>query len=282
VPELPEVETIKNCLLPELVGRSFAAVALPWPGVVRRPSAHEFCDRLPGQGIVDLRRRGKYMLWDLSGAEKLIIHLRMTGALLLQPAGCDIEPHTRAVLMLDDGRGVRFWDRRKLGAMWLVEDEAAVVGKLGMEPLSGEFTPEALEAALRRHSVPVKALLLDQNVIAGIGNMYADESLYAAGIDPLKQARDLTHEEVERLHRSVRDVLASAIGCGGASVDTYQQPDGKRGTAQFRFQVAHRAGERCHLCGTPIERVVVRGRGTCFCRRCQGPMSPISQPGRPR
>ncbi|MFC2000000.1 bifunctional DNA-formamidopyrimidine glycosylase/DNA-(apurinic or apyrimidinic site) lyase [Chloroflexota bacterium] len=269
MPELPEVETIKNCLLAQVVDLRFAGVTLLWPGLVRRPSPEEFCKRLPRQAIENIRRRGKYLLWDLSGQDTLILHLKMTGVLLIQPPSPVLEPHTRAILHLDNNKEILFWDQRKFGAMWLVEDERVVVGKLGVEPLDDGFTPDALEGILRRRNVPVKALLLDQNVIAGIGNMYADESLFAARIDPLKSAKGLSAEEVHRLHGSIREVLASAIKCGGASVDTYQQPDGERGTAQFYFQVAHRLGGSCNNCGGAIERTVVRGRGTYFCPRCQ-------------
>jgi len=269
MPELPEVETIKNCLLPQVVGLRFTGVTLLWPGVVRRPSPEEFCHRLSGQTIEDIRRRGKYLIWDLSGKGKLILHLKMTGVLLLQPYSYDLEPYVRAILHLDNDQEIRFWDLRKFGAMWLVEDETTLIGKLGPEPLDNGFTPDVLDGILRRHNVPVKALLLDQNAIAGVDNMYADESLFAARIDPLKAAKDLSGEETKRLHGAIQQVLASAIECKGASVNTYQQPDGERGTAQFYFQVAHRLGEPCNKCGGAIERIVVRGRGTYFCPRCQ-------------
>lgn len=269
MPELPEVETIKNCLRPRLVGRSFTGATLLWPRVVRQPTPEEFCHRIAGRLVEDVRRRGKYLILHLSEEERLIVHLKMTGVLLLEPRSSAIGPPARAVLHLDSDVDLRFHDQRKFGAMWLVEDEAAVVGNLGPEPLENDFTPKILGEILHRRSIPVKALLLDQNAIAGIGNMYADEALFAARINPLRRAADLSGEETKRLHRAMRQVLIAAIEHGGASVSTYQQPNGQQGRAQFFFQVAHRRGERCNRCNTAIERVALRGRGTYFCPWCQ-------------
>ena len=153
--------------------------------------------------------------------------------------------------------------------MWLVEDEDAVVGRLGPEPLHGGFTPDALARCLDKRTAPVKALLCDQTVIAGVGNMYADEALFAAGIHPLRRADSLTAEEMERLHRALTGVLGQAVGSHGASITDYWRPDGEPGTAQFQFRVAHRGGQPCPVCGTPIERLPIRGRGSYFCPRCQ-------------
>jgi len=158
MPELPEVETIKNYLFPQVVGCRFTGVDLLWPGLVRQPSPEEFYHRLAGQSIEDIRRRGKYLLFHLSEKEALILHLKMTGVLLLQPSPTAIEPHTRAILHLDNGADIHFQDRRKLGAMWLVEDEMTVVGKLGPEPLDDDFTADVLEQILHRHNIPIKAL----------------------------------------------------------------------------------------------------------------------------
>ncbi len=269
MPELPEVENIKNDLLPKVVGHRFTKVSLVWTGIVRQPSPEEFCRSLVGQTIEDVRRRGKYLLFPLSSNEVLVLHLKMSGFLSLQPNFAQPETYTRAVFHLDNGRELRFCDRRKLGAMWLVKDEAAVVGKLGPEPLADSFTPEVLGKLLSQHNIPVKALLCDQNIIAGIGNMYADEALFAARIYPLRKAKDLSGEEAKNLHKAIRQVLTAAIRQGGASVDTYKRPEGELGSAQFYFKVAHRGGELCHNCGAFIERTIVRGRGTYFCPNCQ-------------
>ena len=270
MPELPEVETIKNELLPYIVGHRVTGVTLFWEGIVRQPSVQEFYSRLIGQRITGIGRRGKYLIFGLSSAEALIIHLRMTGSLLLKPASAELDKFIRAILYLDNETGVYFRDPRKFGAMWLVEDENTIVGKLGAEPLEADFTPQLLAQHLNNRTAPIKALLCDQTFIAGIGNMYADEALFAAGIHPLRPGGSLSQDEVERLHGTIQQVLWSAIGNKGASVDTYFRPGGGLGTAHFQFRVAHRlSGKSCPVCGTPIERIPIRNRGSYFCPQCQ-------------
>lgn len=168
-----------------------------------------------------------------------------------------------------NGKTLHLCDRRKLAQMWLVRDEGAVVGRLGPEPLEPEFSAEVLARRLRKRSAPIKAVLCDQGFLAGVGNMYADEALFAAGIHPLRRAKSLSWEEVVRLHSAVRRVLEAAIAGWGASISDYRRPGGEVGAAQFEFQVAHRRGEPCSRCGTPIERIPIRNRGTRFCPRCQ-------------
>jgi len=270
MPELPEVETIKNELLPHIVGYHIIGVTLFWDGIVRQPSVEEFCSRLVGQRITEVARRGKYLILGLTSNEVLIIHLKMTGSLVLQPVSAEPNKFTRAILYLDKETQLHFRDPRKLGRMWLVEDKNTIVGKLGPEPLEVSFTPQLLAQRLNNRTAPIKALLCDQTLIAGIGNMYADEALFAAKIHPLRLGKGLSQDEVERLHRAIQQVLWSAIGNKGASVDTYIRPGGELGTAHFQFQVAHcLSGRLCPVCGTPIERIVVRNRGTYFCPKCQ-------------
>ena len=270
MPELPEVETIKNELLPHLVGHRVSGVTLFWKGIVHQPTAEEFCFRLIGQGITGIARRGKYLIFSLTNGEKLIIHLRMTGSLLIKPASAEPEKFIRAILHLDKETGLYFRDPRKLGVMRLVEDTDSIVGKLGPEPLEADFTPQVLSQHLNNRTAPVKALLCDQTFVAGIGNMYADEALFTARIHPLRSGKCLPQDEVERLHNAIQQVLWAAIGNKGASVDTYFRPDGTLGTAHFEFKVAHRlSGKFCPVCGTPIERIAVRNRGTYFCPQCQ-------------
>ena len=179
------------------------------------------------------------------------------------------------IFHLDNDTSLCFCDQRRFGVIWLVRDEAEIVGKLGPEPLAHSFTPEVLGRLLRQHSMVIKALLCDQNIIAGIGNMYADEALFAAQIHPLMKAKDLSWDEVKRLHKAIYQVLNAAIQQSGASVDTYQRPDGELGTAHFFFKVAHRNHALCYDCGTPIERILVRNRGTYFCPKCQGGRQPL-------
>ena len=267
MPELPEVETIKNELSPWVVGQSFTQVTILDTELVCGASAEEVCRGLIGQKVESLERRGKYLIFHLSNGRSLIMHLRMTGVLLLNPKGVD--RYARAVFHLSNGHRLVFSDRRRLGLMWLVNDASAVVCKLGPEPLDGSFTPGILGQRLSRHHIPVKAALLDQCIVAGIGNMYADEALFAARIHPLRKADALSPEEVQTLHNCICRVLGAAISSKGASVDTYVRPEGELGTAHFDFKVAHRGGEPCPTCGSTIERVLVQNRGTCFCPRCQ-------------
>ena len=270
MPELPEVETIKNELLPHIVGHRITGVTLLWEGIVRQPSVEEFCSRLIGQGITEIARCGKYLILGLTSSEVLIIHLKMTGSLLLKPASAEPDKFTRAILHLDNETQLCFRDPRKLGVMWLVEDKNTIVGKLGPEPLEADFTPQVLLERLNNRTAPIKALLCDQTFVAGIGNMYADEALFSAKIHPLRLGGSLSQDEIERLHSAIKQVLWAAIGNKGASVDTYLRPGGELGTAHFQFRVAHYlSGKFCPICGTPIERIPIRNRGSYFCPKCQ-------------
>ncbi len=270
MPELPEVETTKNELLPHIVGRRITGVTLFWDGIIRQPSVEEFCSRLIGQRITGMARCGKYLILGLTSSEVLIIHLKMTGALLLKTASAEPTKFTRAILHMDKETQLHFRDPRKLGVMWLVEDKNTIVGKLGPEPLEADFTPQLLAQRLNNRTAPIKALLCDQTFIAGIGNMYADEALFNAKIHPLRLGKSLSRDEVERLHSAIRQVLWTAINNKGASTDTYIRPDGTLGTAHFQFKVAHYlSGRFCPVCGTPIQRIPIRNRGSYFCPHCQ-------------
>jgi formamidopyrimidine-DNA glycosylase len=267
MPELPEVETIKRELYPHVIGRRFTDVTICDAKLVRQPSVEEFRRKLIGKKINSLKRRGKYLIFRLSDSIALIIHLKMSGALLLNPE--QINRHARVIFHLDNGSWLVFTDRRRLGALWLVENEQTIIGKLGPEPLASEFTAELLAKRLQKHKAPIKAVLLDQSFIAGIGNMYADEALFAARIHPLRQANSLSPKEIRNLHKAIVNVLRSAIDSKGASVDTYKRPDGQFGTAHSNFSVAHRGGEPCPVCGTTIQRLAIRNRGSYFCPKCQ-------------
>jgi formamidopyrimidine-DNA glycosylase len=267
MPELPEVETIKNELMPHVLGHKIVDVTLFWERMVQNKSVEEFRSRLIGQEITGLDRRGKYLLFELGSGEVMVIHLRMSGSLLL--ADRSDGKYTRAVFHLDNGTKLCFRDPRKFGVIWVAENKDFVDARLGPEPLGSEFTVEAMAGLLHNRTAPVKALLIDQLFIAGIGNMYADEALFAAGIHPLRAGGSLSQEEVKRLHHAIREVLESAIGNKGASIVSYYRPGGELGTAHYKFKVAHGRGKRCSNCGTPIERIKVRNRGTYFCPRCQ-------------
>lgn len=268
MPELPEVETIKNELLPRIVGRRITGVEIFWYRIVGYPSPADFASRLIGKEIAGGRRRGKYLILELNG-EFLIIHLKMSGSLLLDPASPELKRYTRAAIYLDNGATLYFRDPRKFGRLWLVDNPDSVTARLGPEPLEPGFTPELLAARLKNRTAPIKAILTDQAFIAGVGNMYADEALFAARIHPLRPGSSLTPEEIKRLHPAIQEVLKSAIADKGASIENYYRPDGNTGVAHFQFRVAHRGGQPCPVCGTSIERISVRNRGTYFCPRCQ-------------
>ena len=193
----------------------------------------------------------------------------MTGSLLIGRDSSEPPKYTRAIIHLDNDTAIFFRDPRKFGAMRLVKDKDSIIGKLGPEPLEADFTPQILARLLAKRTAPMKALLCEQNLIAGIGSMYADEALFATGIHPLRSGKSLSQEEIECLYNAIRKILWSAIGNKGASVDTYFRPDGTKGTAHSEFKVAHRGGKPCYNCGTPIERIKVRNRGSYFCPQCQ-------------
>ncbi len=267
MPELPEVETIKNELLPYVVGRNISGVTLFWNKMLRQPSLAEFYSRILGRRISGVARRSKHLIFSLSGGDSLIIHLKMSGSLII---GKDTPPeYTRAIIHLDDGTSIFFRDPRKFGTMQLVKDKDSILGKIGPEPLESDFTPRLLARRLSKSKAPIKAVLIDQCFIAGIGNMYADEALFATGIHPLRPANSLSREEIKRLHQAIQNVLLMAIGNKGASVSTYFRPGGETGTAHFQFRVAHRGGKPCPVCGTTIERIPIRQRGSYFCSKCQ-------------
>ncbi len=266
MPELPEVETIKNELLPHVLGRTIQSVDVYWDKMVKQPPVKEFRSQIAGQKITALSRRGKYLFFHLSGGAVLVMHMKMTGSLLVNPSDARF---TRAVLHLDNGVAVHFHDPRKFGKMWLEKSTDAVVNQLGPEPIDKDFTPVILADILSKRSAPIKPILLDQSIIAGIGNMYADEALFEAKIHPEKPACKLTKTEIQRLYDAIRLVLQKALKKKGASVRNYIRPDGQPGAAHDEFSVAHGVGKTCPRCGTPIKRIVVRGRGTYLCPKCQ-------------
>jgi formamidopyrimidine-DNA glycosylase len=267
MPELPEVETVKNELLPHVVGRVITGVSLHWEKTLKQPSPAEFQRRIVGRKITGLSRRGKYLVFQLDGCGLLLAHLKMSGSLLVGKG--EPPPYARAVIHLDDGSTIFFRDPRKFGRLQLVKDNCEALCKLGPEPLLPEFTPEKLGGILSKRKAPVKAVLLDQCLIAGIGNMYADEALFSAGIHPSKPANSLSQDEVCRLHKAIQEVLKAAIENKGASISSYFRPSGEKGNAHSDFRVAHRGGKTCPVCGTTIERLPIRQRSSYFCPRCQ-------------
>ncbi|MDV2988650.1 MAG: DNA-formamidopyrimidine glycosylase [Dehalogenimonas sp.] len=268
MPELPEVETVTNELRPYVTGRRIVEVKVYWPGTVKGHTPEEFIAGLEGQTVDGVYRRAKYIVWNLSGGLRLLTHLKMTGSLIAAAPGSDAPPYNRVELTLDDGRKIYFRDPRKFGRMKLIAG-IRPLDELGPEPLEPAFTAGVFESILKKRKSPIKPTLLDQTLIAGIGNMYADESLYEARIHPLRAADSLTGEEYRTLHQAIQHILQAAIDSKGASISNYIRPGGELGHAHFAFKVAHKRGEHCDRCGTLLERIVVRGRGTYLCPSCQ-------------
>jgi formamidopyrimidine-DNA glycosylase len=269
MPELPEVETTVNDLKPFVVGQKITSVTVLKSASIAEPSAEDFQKGLTGRQILDLNRRGKHILFRLDNQDFLIVHLRMTGALIVKPESEEPDKFIRIILHLDNKTALHFRDVRRFGRMWLLKDCNCLVGKLGPEPLDPAFTPEVLAQILLKRKTPIKGLLLDQTLIAGIGNMYADEALFEAKIHPLRPSDNLNKTEIKNLHTAIQGVLRKGIKNKGASTDTYIRPEGTRGKAQLEFQVAHRKGEKCPHCGESIQRILVGQRGTFFCEKCQ-------------
>jgi len=273
VPELPEVETIVADLRPHLVGRTIARCELSFPTIVRHPEPEEFVDAVTGMKIESVGRRGKYILIHLSSDVVLVVHLGMSGQLRLVEEVAPLEKHTHAIFYLDDGRQLRYRDPRRFGRL-LVGTEAALLTakkmpRLGPEPIDPDYEAEQLYRELRRRRAPLKAVLLDQKAIAGVGNIYADESLHRARLRPTRLANTVSKQSARRLHGALRESLVLAIANRGSSVDTYRDAWGDVGGQQERLLVYGRAGEPCFTCGRPLSSLRIAGRTTVFCRRCQ-------------
>jgi formamidopyrimidine-DNA glycosylase len=269
MPELPEVETTVRALRMLLVGRSFTGVRNTWPRHVATPTVQELQERIAGKTVQVIERRGKFLVFRLSGGETLIIHLRMSGHLSVVSGDEPPDKYAHTVFTLDSSDELRFRNPRKFGRVYLVRDPGDVLGKLGPEPLDESFTVDILRKRLAGRSRQLKPLLLDQTFIAGVGNIYADEALYYAGLHPQRTADSLGEDDVAALYRALQKVLRLGIEREGASIDRYVKPDGSRGDMQNAVAVFRRTGTACHRCQTPIERIIVGGRSTHFCPNCQ-------------
>jgi formamidopyrimidine-DNA glycosylase len=270
MPELPEVETIVRQLRQPLSGRSIIGVNTDWPKHIDRPGWDEFRFRIEGLTVRSISRRGKYLIFRLDGEENLIVHLKMTGQLSVVPTDEASDKHVHTVFQLDNDHELRFRDVRKFGRVYLLKDPTELLGSLGPEPLSEEFISEWLYEATRARKRVIKPLLLDQNFIAGIGNIYADEALHRAQISPFRKADSLSKKEVAALTDAIRFILSKAIEREGSSIDAgYRKPDGSSGSMQDHFNVYGRNGEPCQRCGAIIERSVLNSRSTHYCPQCQ-------------
>src|SRR4051794_9690645 len=285
MPELPEVETIRRQLAPAVEGRVLKELQVLDPRWCEPAPPQEVADAVRGRRIEALSRRGKYLIWELEDEGYLAMHLRMTGNLLIVPADGDVDgrPHLRARLVLDSGKRVLFVDVRRFGTGIVLLGHDALEdyfsGRLGIEPLSPDFTADALRALARGRRAPVKAFLLSQERVAGVGNIYADEALFRARIHPLRPVGTLKRAQIQALRDAVVDSLEAGIDAKGATIDDFRHTDGASGSFQDRFLIYGREGEPCVCCGTIVKKIRVAGRGTYVCEHDQ-PRPRIRRAGR--
>jgi formamidopyrimidine-DNA glycosylase len=280
MPELPEVESVRLRLAPVLEGRRLEQVEIADARLTRPFDPDQVSGQLEGERVSAVDRRGKYLIFRFESGRTLLIHLRMTGSLRHAAAGAlPDDPYRRATLKLDDASDLAYRDVRRFGTWLLLEPEQLdpyLGARVGPEPLENTFRARDLGARLARRRAPVKAAVLDQRTIAGVGNIYADEALWRARIHPLREARSIEGRELQALHRGIRKALQHGIARQGSTLRDYSLPDGGTGEMQNEFKVYGRAGEPCERCGTPIERIRVAGRGTWYCPHCQVAPSELS------
>jgi formamidopyrimidine-DNA glycosylase len=269
VPELPEVEVIRRWVAPALEGRTFEHVEISDARLTRPEDPFEVAAELVGERVEQVDRRGKYLIVRFASGRALLIHLRMTGSLLTDPRG---NSHIRAVVGLDDGSEVAYRDVRRFGTWLLLEPgelEPYLGARVGEEPLVAAFTAKGLGERLEGRRAPLKAALLDQRTLAGLGNIYVDEALWYARLNPLRPGGSLDRSELRRLHGAIRKALELGIARQGSTLSTYRLPDGSSGSMQREFRAYGRTGEPCDRCGTVLEKARVGGRSTWYCPHCQ-------------
>jgi formamidopyrimidine-DNA glycosylase len=274
MPELPEVQTLVDDLIAAgLVGRTITAARVFWPRSLATPAPTAFCRQIRGKTIASIRRRGKFLVFELAPPIHLLIHLRMSGRLHLVAANKKRSKHEHVVLRLDHSQQLRLHDTRKFGRMYLLQDPQTALGKLGIEPLDRRFTAANFGRMLRTKRRRIKPLLLDQAFIAGLGNIYVDEALWAASIHPLRPADSLSAAESTALQRAIRKVLRRGLNNLGTSLGTgranFYSVARRKGRNQDQLMVFRRSGQPCPRCQTPIERIIVGQRSTHICRHCQ-------------
>jgi len=273
MPEMPEVEIIRRYLDTQVAGKTIMNLDIRLPRMIKWPNVEGFRALVTGRTIKGMNRRGKYLLMELDNDSKVVFHLRMTGRLVYEPTGDTSDHHARVIFHLQDGASLVYGDTRTLGTIHgLKPQELGMLkglAEMGPEPLSPEFTAEYLYQTACSRKVAIKSFLLNQKYIGGIGNIYADEALFLAGIHPLRSANSLTQAECGKLWVSVNKVIADGIADGGTTFRDYQNGEGGKGSHQEHLYVYGRKGEQCRNCGTPVERITVGGRGTHFCPNCQ-------------
>lgn len=273
MPELPEVETVKRAIEPQMKGREILQGIAVHPQVIAHPDAEVFCDALRGQRVQGMDRKGKFLLINLESGDYIVVHLRMTGSLYVAPTDFPVEKHTHIILKLEGARELRFVDMRRFGRMWLLrqgeEDSFSGITKLGLEPFAKEFNGTYLQDALFCKRRAIKDCLLDQHIVTGIGNIYSDEILFAAKIHPQRPAASLSAEEYQRLADLIPQVLRLAIERNQISPEAYLRERGLAYRSTPFFQVYGKKGQPCPVCGEPLRRVSVAGRSSTYCPICQ-------------
>jgi formamidopyrimidine-DNA glycosylase len=279
MPELPEVETVARLIAPRVTGRTIVSAQAGWLRSLGGPSLHDFDRSVRGATITHVGRRAKYIVLELSRPEPqgalvsagaLLVHLRMSGRLHVEPSAMPLGPYTRVALELSDDHTLRFDDVRKFGRFTFTEDPRATLAHLGPEPLADDFTAAWLARALAGRQRQLKPLLLDQEFVAGLGNIYVDEALHEAKLHPLTSADRVTKAQATRLVAAIRMILSEAIAREGSSFDTfYRTPEGQPGSYQDQFRVYGRDGRACRRCAATVQKFVVGQRGTHICPRCQ-------------
>jgi formamidopyrimidine-DNA glycosylase len=272
MPELPEVETTRRGLT-ELAGRRIESIDIQLPRLIKWPTPEEFVALVQGKRILSIERRGKYLLLPLEADLVLVIHLRMTGRLYFRRAAEPADAYAQVLFFLDRGDRLVFADTRTLGTLHVMHreelDQIHGLASMGPEPLSPDFTTDYLAWVLKRRKAKIKSLLLNQEIIGGLGNIYVDESLYLAGIHPERTGDSLNREEIEHLFVAINHVIDDALSHHGTTIRDYLDSIGREGGHQHHLQVYGRKGEPCQICGSAIQRIEVGGRGTHFCPNCQ-------------
>ncbi|MED1203222.1 DNA-formamidopyrimidine glycosylase [Heyndrickxia acidicola] len=273
MPELPEVETVRKTLKELVTGKEIDHISVYWPKIIKKPvEVEEFTDALKGQVIDDIGRRGKFLLF-YTNDFTLVSHLRMEGKYGVFPEGEPLDKHTHVIFHFTDGMEMRYKDVRKFGTMHLFlrgeEFKSEPLDKLGPEPFSDEFTPDYLKNKFTKTERKIKAVLLDQTILTGLGNIYVDEALFRAGIHPERKAKSLSEEEIGLIAKEAAATLSEAVKQGGSTIRSYINSQGQIGMFQLQLFVYGRNGEACRKCGTVIEKRVSAGRGTHYCPKCQ-------------
>jgi len=273
MPELPEIETVKNTLMPLICGKRIMSCHINRGDVIKHPEPVDFACRIKGRRISEISRRGKYLLIHMDDQSTLAAHLRMTGRMLCTPADYPNKPHTHVVFSIEGGRELRFADTRRFGCLWLIErcetDDFTGMQKLGIEPLSDALTAQYLKEKLAKRNISIKQGILDQAVLAGLGNIYADETLFAAELCPYRKTNTLAEADWQRLAEVIPPILLSSIANNGTTFSDYLDGEGKEGQNLPFLQAYRREGLPCKRCGTTMVRIKVGGRSTFYCPACQ-------------